>query len=190
MSKVSKKATKRAEITDKLAEHFLASGLADTGLRRLADVSGTSDRMLLYYFENKDELVSEVLMQIAAELTVTLDETFGSEALSPVVALSSIWELTKSEAFANHTRLFFDLSSRAGRGDVALARAVFLMSDGWISWLSGLLDVSADHQRATASLILGAVDGQLVLFPSDLSLGDPAVALLKDLLEKSDLGHC
>ena len=43
---------RRAKIVEKLARHVLRAGLGGTGLRRLAAVAGTSDRMLLYYFEN------------------------------------------------------------------------------------------------------------------------------------------
>ncbi len=74
---MAKKAAKRAEIIAKLAVHFLSSGLDDTGLRRLAEVAGTSDRMLLYYFENKDELVLCVLDHIGAGLSVEMARRFG-----------------------------------------------------------------------------------------------------------------
>jgi AcrR family transcriptional regulator len=182
--KQTKKAAKRAEITDKLADHFLTAGLGDTGLRRLAEVSGTSDRMLLYYFENKDDLVAEVLVQIGTGLRQTLDSAFGTTRLAPAIALASLWEMVKSDEFAPQMRFFFDLSSRAGRGDPLLQTVVTQMGEGWIDWLSCILDVPEDRQRPLASLILGAMDGQVVLFPTDLSQGDEAMQLLRNMLER------
>jgi len=64
-----------------------------------------------------------------------------------------------------------------------MQNVVSQMGEGWIVWLAGLLDVSAEEQRPMATLILGAMDGQVVLFPSDLSQGDAAIALLKGFLE-------
>ena len=45
---------KRAALIDKLADHVLADGLLHASLRPLAKAVGTSDRMLLYYFKDKD----------------------------------------------------------------------------------------------------------------------------------------
>jgi len=139
--------------------------------------------MLLYYFKNKDDLVAAVLMEIGAELGATLEGAFGTTPLSPANALTTLWQMAKSDAFAPHMRLFLDLSSRAGRGDAVMQDVVSQMGEGWIVWLAGLLDVSAEEQRPMANLILGAMDGQVVLFPSDLSQGDAAIALLKGFLE-------
>ncbi|MDP2380149.1 MAG: TetR/AcrR family transcriptional regulator, partial [Pseudohongiella sp.] len=80
---VSKKLDKRAEVIDLLTVHFLDTGLSDTGLRRLAEVAGTSDRMLLYYFANKDELLAAVLTHIAGGLSASLTQVFGTTPLSP-----------------------------------------------------------------------------------------------------------
>lgn len=181
---MSKKDVKRAEIVGKLAAHFLEAGLGDTGLRRLAKVAGTSDRMLLYYFENKDELVTAVLIEIGTALAATLDTTFGKGPLSPADALDALWGMVKSPTVANQLRLWLDLSSRASRGDPLFSAIVDQMTDGWIDWLAGLLDVPEKRRRSYAVLIMAAIDGQVVLFPSDLSRGDAAIAQLGDLLAR------
>ena len=49
--------TQRAEATEAIADHLLKEGLARTGVRQLAAAAGISDRMLLYYFKNKDEVM-------------------------------------------------------------------------------------------------------------------------------------
>ena len=52
---------KRAAIIDRLAHALRDQGLGQTGLRGLATLAGTSDRMLIYYFGNKETLLRDVL---------------------------------------------------------------------------------------------------------------------------------
>ena len=47
--------TQRAAVTERLSSHILAHGLARSSLRELAAAAGVSDRMLLYYFDDKSE---------------------------------------------------------------------------------------------------------------------------------------
>ena len=76
--KDSKRAQKRAQIAKTLSGHVLETGLSELGLRRLAEVAGTSDRMLLYYFENKEDLVATVLVGIGRELAESIDGSIGA----------------------------------------------------------------------------------------------------------------
>ncbi len=179
---MSKKEQKRAEIVGKLATHFLEAGLGDTGVRRLAAVADTSDRMLLYYFENKEEILAAVLGEIGGGFTDVLYDLFGTDPLRPADAVKMIWEMISDEAAAGQLRLWLDLSSRASRGDPFFGAIVEQMAEGWIVWLSGMLDVPEAEKRPLAELIMSAIDGQVILFPTDLKKGDAAVAKLQGLL--------
>jgi AcrR family transcriptional regulator len=180
----TKRAEKRAQIVGKLAGHFLEVGLGDIGLRRLAEVAGTSDRMLLYYFGSKDDLVRAVLTGIGAGLAETLAGLLGTTPLPPAKALGMLWQTLKGDAASNSLRLWLELSSRASRGDPLFGAIVTEMAEGWIAWTSAILDVPEADKTALAVVIMSAVDGQLVLFPSDLARGDAAIARLAKLLER------
>jgi AcrR family transcriptional regulator len=175
---------RRAEIVEKLAGHVLRAGLRDTGLRRLAAVAGTSDRMLLYYFENKDEILIAVLTRIASGLTESLGTTLGAAPLPPARALETIWKTLKGDAFADQLRLWLDLASHASRGDPFFGEVVARVREDWIAWLSGILDAPGADKAALAVLMMAAVDGQVVLFPTDLAQGDAAIGELVRLLER------
>ena len=60
-----------------LAAYVLENGLADVSLRPLAKAAGTSDRMLLYHFGSKEELVID-----RAYVEKQLDELAKDEDLS------------------------------------------------------------------------------------------------------------
>jgi AcrR family transcriptional regulator len=181
---LSRRDEKRAEIVEKLARHVIEAGLGDTGLRRLAEVAGTSDRMLLYYFENKDEILGAVLTRIASGLAESLEAILGSGPLPPARALETIWKTLKRDAFADQLRLWLDLSSHASRGDPVFGEAVARIGEDWIAWLSGMLDVPEADGAALAVLMMAAVDGQVVLFPTDLAKGDAAIRELVSMLEQ------
>jgi len=179
---LAKKAGRRQEIISVLAAYLLESGLQDAGLRKLAETAGTSDRMLLYYFEDKNELLTAVLMETGREMELELSGLLGSARLLPTVALESLWQMVRGEIFANHLRLWLEMSSQAARGDPLFGAIVSGISDGWVRWLSGILDAPEAAKTSLAALILAAVNGQLVLFPGNLRQGDPAIAALKKVL--------
>ena len=54
-------ATRRDELAEAATDYALEHGLIGLSLRPLAEALGTSDRMLLYHFEDKDDLVATIL---------------------------------------------------------------------------------------------------------------------------------
>lgn len=52
---------KRAELLDAVVGYIATHGLADLSLRPLASELGTSSRMLIYYFNTKEELLVQAL---------------------------------------------------------------------------------------------------------------------------------
>ena len=75
-----------------MADHLLAAGLTGVNLRALAAAAGTSDRMLLYYFTDKDELLAATLACIAARLTAKLDAAVtAGDLLRFAALLPAVW---------------------------------------------------------------------------------------------------
>ena len=60
----------RERVVERLSGHLLATGLAQVSLRQLATAAGVSDRMLLYYFDDKAEVLSASLQRIAGQMMV------------------------------------------------------------------------------------------------------------------------
>ena len=54
-------ATRRDELAEAATDYALEHGLIGLSLRPLAQALGTSDRMLLYHFADKDDLVATIL---------------------------------------------------------------------------------------------------------------------------------
>ena len=65
----------REKVTERLAAHLLDTGLSQASLRQLARAAGVSDRMLLYYFDDKAAVLSAATARIAAQSVAGLAET-------------------------------------------------------------------------------------------------------------------
>ena len=76
---------RRRELLEACVDYVCRHGLADLSLRPLAKAVGSSPRVLLHYFESKENLVVEIVLhgrarQQAMMARLKLDETFDFDA--------------------------------------------------------------------------------------------------------------
>ena len=157
---MSKADLKKQAAIKRIANHLLANGLSETGLRRLAEVAGTSDRMLIYYFGTKDALLDVVLSGIAASVTAQLDMLLGAEQRSAEVLLEQLTTVTMDEAFAPAVQLWFELVGLAARGQDPYLSNARVFADNWIAWIAAHLDDSAEHDPGD---LYAHLEGRLML---------------------------
>lgn len=69
----------------------LAEGVSALSYGRVAKELAISDRMVVYYFPAKADLISAVIVAIGGELQVMLEEAFGSEPLSAKELMRRAW---------------------------------------------------------------------------------------------------
>lgn len=151
----------REMVADLLARHLLATGLAQTSLRQLAAAAGVSDRMLLYYFADKAEVLAASMARLAGQMAEGIEEALPTGATLPprdlVVLAARITAGTEMRAFM---RLWVEVIAAAARGEepyVAIAGQVIA---GFRQWLAPRLDVPAGTDReALAGTIIALVDG-------------------------------
>src|SRR5271167_4942506 len=108
---------RRQAAIDRMADHILLEGLGAATLRPLAAAAGTSDRMLLYYFADKDELITATLARIATRMTTQLDAAIPVEPARPFsVLLEQVWAAMASEGLQPFMQVWLDIASGAARG--------------------------------------------------------------------------
>jgi AcrR family transcriptional regulator len=78
-------ATRREELTEAATDYALEHGLIGLSLRPLATALGTSDRMLLYHFADKDDLVATILRATSERSARGLSELPQSRDLRTAV---------------------------------------------------------------------------------------------------------
>ena len=125
---------KRSELIEKLADHILAEGLLGASLRPLAKAVGTSDRMLLYYFKDKEELIEAVLDRIAARITAILEQSAAPEPLPLEVLAPLLVESMKSDLFWPYLRLWLEVAALSAGGDPLYKACGERIGRGFVTW--------------------------------------------------------
>jgi AcrR family transcriptional regulator len=147
---------------ERLADHVLATGLASASLRPLAAASGTSDRMLLYYFRDKNDLLAATLGCIAARMLALLNDALPGQyryaALLPKVAA-----LLASDALRPYMVIWLELAALAARGQEPFQTIAGQLADGFLAWTGERLEVGEPQRAPQAALLLATVDGMMLL---------------------------
>jgi AcrR family transcriptional regulator len=168
---------RRALLTGRIADALLRAGVAQIPLRTLAARLRTSDRMLLYYFEDKDELVRCSLREVSGRLAalLALPGRMSADKLLGVIV-----PLFAQPAFGPFMNVWADLASRGVRGEEPFCALARESVRWWLEWLEQRLDLEAGAQRRTAALaILAVVEGSRLLEASVPGAAAAAAGVLR-----------
>ena len=157
------RAQRRAVLLDAMADHLLEHGLAASPLRALAAAASTSDRMLLYYFADKDELLTALLEHVAARLATLLDAGDGGEPRPYATLLAQLWSSARAPAFRPFMLLFLELAAAAGRGNEPHRTAAGRIARGFAGWIAERLDDGDGERHPRAALLLATLDGLFLM---------------------------
>ena len=153
----------RDELLAAAVELVAEEGLISLTFGRLAKRVGISDRTIVYYFPNKDDLVRQVLLSFGAQLQHLLDEAFGTEPLRPDDLAARAWPLLTTPEADGTFAIFFELVGLASAGRSPFAEVAPAFVEGWIDWLEPHLAVAAAERRDGALALVAVLDGLLLL---------------------------
>lgn len=179
---------RREAVIERMADHLLLEGLGAATLRPLAAAAGTSDRMLLYYFADKDELLSATLQRLAARMTAELDEAVPIGRLrSFPMLLEEVWAALASHGLKRFMHLWLDLAAGAARGLQPHQNVAGTIADGFLAWVTSRLKAPRGTKLAlSAALFLASVEGMLFLEAAGRrGISDAAVSELVTLSKRA-----
>jgi AcrR family transcriptional regulator len=161
---VVKSDDRRAVLLDRMADHMLAHGISESSLRPLAKAARTSDRMLLYYFSDKAEMITATLAHIALRLKAVLGEQ-GATAPLPVHKLTpKLFDLLCAESLWPYMRLWLEIASLAAKGDPVCRAVGEEIARGFLDWGAAQLDSPTSEARARdAAKLLVMIEGMILL---------------------------
>lgn len=157
---MDKVTAKKTQIIQQITQHMLENGLTDVGLRKLAEVAGTSDRMLIYYFETKDALIGQVLQGIASNLAAQLDALLGEEKRSAEALLKELYTLSSVPQFYATIQFWFEVMGLAAREQEPYAEHAKAIAANWLQWIEGKLEAS---QTDRAFALFAELEGRFML---------------------------
>lgn len=152
------KPDRRTALLARMTDHVLAQGLAATSVRPLAAAAGISDRMLLYYFTDKDEILRAIFAEIAGRFGALL----AGADLSPVPPAAlrrRLWALMTAPDCAPYIQVYLELCVEAARGAEPHRAVARDIAEGFMGWVGMQLDVPEAARATEATRLLAMVDG-------------------------------
>jgi AcrR family transcriptional regulator len=161
---IMKSDTKRAAIASSLADIVLVDGLGELALRRAARHLGMSDRMLLYYFGAKSQIVIAVLACISLRQSSMLRADPTAPPASPDRVLNKAWSIVSDPVFVPFMRVWIEVVSRGTRGEPPYTTLGKRAISNWLSWIETRLDLPRGiARRQQAAAILTVLQGATFL---------------------------
>lgn len=162
---MSTKQAKRDLALTSISAHILKTGLAQTGVRQLAKAAGISDRMLLYYFKDKEDVMTAVFAAIADSLTGHLGSAVPEGTrMDPVAFMSTAATVTQSPNMRPHMKLWIEVVAAAARQEAPYTTVANTIVSGFLAWIENHLDIEDPVQRAdAAAMVLAYIDGLAIL---------------------------
>ena len=178
-----------------LVDYILENGLADLSLRPAAAAIGTSPRMLLYYYNSKEELLGAAI----AQARVREIEMFGREVRkwgpgSPAQIFRRVWNWYAAERRAPYLRFFFEVYGLALQNPTKFKGFLATVGSDFLSFTEeGLLAMGFARReaRALATLSMADIRGLLLdlMATGDRARVEAAARIAEANLERALRGH-
>lgn len=161
-SAMDKAETRKQFIANQIADYLLVHGMKAASLRPLAAAVGTSDRMLLHYFANKEALMTAALTIVAARMILVLDRTRAAQMPFETL-LPHLVGTMKDPIIRPYLRLWLELAalSAAEATYHTIARQICTHFFDWIA--SGLQVENEEERTPKAALAFATLEGFIVL---------------------------
>lgn len=175
-------ATRREELAEAATDYALEHGLIGLSLRPLAEALGTSDRMLLYHFDDKDDLVATILRTTSARSAQNLRELPAPRDLRSAVI--ELWRAVTTGPQERCQRLYVEAAALGLFGREPYASAVRETNAEWVSAVSAHFE-RAGLGRAAARQATVLVDATFMGLQLDEPL-DSAAQLRRTVHDLAD----
>ena len=163
---------RRAALAEAATDYALEHGLIGLSLRPLAAAIGTSDRMLLYHFADKDDLVATVL-RVSTDRSVEEIRALAPAADVPGFVVG-FWDASTSGQLERCQRLYVEAAALGLLGQEPYASVVREANDRWTAALESRV-VEAGCPPAAARRVVVLLDAAFMGLQLDLPLdrGNP-----------------
>jgi AcrR family transcriptional regulator len=153
----------KTEILDGALAVAFDDGLSQLTYGRVAKQLGTSDRVIVYYFPSKEDLVGEVLVGVGIQLQQALEPAFRSPAGDHLQLIKAAWPVMARVESDAVFSLFLEAAGLAASGREPYCTLVPQLVEAWITWAADYLQGTPAQRRAEAETAIAILDGLLLL---------------------------
>ncbi|KAA1427781.1 TetR/AcrR family transcriptional regulator [Nocardioides antri] len=156
---------KRDALLELAADYVVEHGLIGLTLRPLAAALGTSDRMLLYHFDSRDDLVIAVIVRTVDRATAAVEVL--PDAPSVRSGVNRLWEAFRSEPLRGCLHVYCQAAATGLIGQEPYRSAARDANARWAQSLRDYLVRCGASPRRVARVVR-LVDSSLYGFHLDL----------------------
>lgn len=154
---------KRRTLLDLAVDHVLEHGITTLSLRPLAAALGTSDRMLLFYFDSKADLVRRILERASDRLTEMVTAGLDPPPRSRDELVRSLWRSVRGDDAAPYIRLFFEITGPALRHEEPYHEVAEAILRAWIALVASFDEPPPGASPSGRALaIVATIEGLLL----------------------------
>lgn len=161
---------RREELLDQVTDHVLEHGLIGLTLRPLAAAIGTSDRMLIYHFGSRDDLVSAVVGHTSDRATACVDAMPAAPSVRS--AVNRLWAAYGEQPLDKCLDVYVQAAASGLFGSEPYLSEARASNERWTAALRAYLARSGAPARRVAR-IATLVDSALYGFHLDLATDRP-----------------
>ncbi|HSL58363.1 MAG TPA: TetR/AcrR family transcriptional regulator [Acidimicrobiales bacterium] len=162
----------REEILEGAVAVAFDDGLSQLTFGRVAKRLGISDRIVVYYFPSKADLVTQVMTAVGLRLQGVLGAAFAEPAADHRALGAAAWPVLARPEVDPVFALFFEANGLAAAGREPYRTLVAALVEAWVEWVAAFLDGPPAQRRAEAEAAVALLDGVLLL----RQLGGPEAA--------------
>ncbi len=154
----------RETLLPMLAAHVIQHGLGGASLRPLAKAAGTSDRMLIYHFGNKETLISDLLEYVAGIYSAALEAAIEeSRPKTRQECFARILTQAREPAMQAFLVLWWEIVAGAARGLPGYKKAADQMMTKQLAWLETQMPQDDPDPAGGARYLMTLMEGTLML---------------------------
>lgn len=180
---MARSTARREALAEAATDYALEHGIIDLSLRPLAAAIGTSDRMLLYHFADKDDLVATVL-RVSNDRSVA-DVRALPRSNGVRRAVVDLWAAYTTGQLDRCQRLYVQAAALGLLGREPYLSVVRESNERWVQALVDHV-VAAGSTRARARRAVALLDAAFMGLQLDLSLEPDAAALRRTVRDLAD----
>lgn len=154
----------RDDMVAAVANLTMRDGVSKLTFRNVAEELGTSDRMVVYYFPAKEDLVLAAVASLSSRMQSLLEEAFGNDRRSPDELIERAWPILKKKSADRIFQVFLELVGLSVSGIDPYDRITRNILNEWADWLGERVDAPSRPERRLLALgVIARVDGLLLL---------------------------
>lgn len=183
---------RRVQLAEAATDYVLERGIAGLSLRPLAAALGTSDRMLVYHFGNKDALVAEVIER-SNDRSVAVVAALPPEP-APAEAVAALWRAWHAPVVDRCLRVYAQSAALGLLGQEPYLSAARRANRSWTKAITDYLcrsGLPADRAQRVGALVDATLFGLWLDQPvdNDSEQSDRVVADLADTVDRLSAAH-